>query len=71
MVYTWAVEGDIDHQMIQSNTLPLEWPPRSGKYIEVPEVDKAGWFSYEVAKEKLIPGQVAILEELHKTVRGQ
>ena len=71
MVYAWAVEGDLDHLMIQSNTFPLEWPPRSGKYIEVPEVDKAGWFSYEVAKEKLIPGQVAILEELHKTVRGQ
>jgi predicted NUDIX family NTP pyrophosphohydrolase len=64
MVYTWAVEGNIDHLIIRSNTFPLEWPPKSGKFIDVPEVDKAGWFSYEVAKEKLIPGQVAILDEL-------
>jgi predicted NUDIX family NTP pyrophosphohydrolase len=71
VVYTWGVEGDIDHLIIQSNTFPLEWPPRSGKYIEVPEVDKAGWFSYEEAKEKLIPGQVAILEELNEKVKGE
>ena len=71
MVYTWAVEGDIDHLIIRSNTFPLEWPPKSGKFIEVPEVDKGGWFSYEEAKEKLIPGQVPILEELKLKVEGE
>lgn len=64
MVHTWACEGDIDHTIIRSNTFPFEWPPRSGKYIEIPEVDKGGWFTYEEAKEKLIPGQVPILDEL-------
>ena len=71
MVYTWAVEGDIDHLIIRSNTFPLEWPPKSGKFIEIPEVDKAGWFSYETAKAKLIPGQVGILEELNELVKSQ
>ena len=64
MIYTWACEGDIDHSIIRSNTFPIEWPPRSGKYIDIPEVDKGGWFTYEEAREKLIPGQVPILDEL-------
>jgi predicted NUDIX family NTP pyrophosphohydrolase len=71
MIYTWAVEGDLDHLVIQSNTFPLEWPPRSGKYIDVPEVDKAGWFSYEEAREKLIPGQGPILDELRDFLMGK
>ena len=65
MVYTWACEGDVDHTIIQSNTFRLEWPPRSGKYIDVPEVDKGDWFIYETAKEKMIPGQVPILDQLN------
>jgi predicted NUDIX family NTP pyrophosphohydrolase len=69
MVYTWACEGDIDHTVIRSNTFPIEWPPRSGKHIEIPEVDKGGWFTYEIAKQKLIPGQVPILEELHSMLK--
>ena len=64
MVYAWACEGDVDHTIIRSNTFPLEWPPRSGRYIDVPEVDKGEWFTYEKAKEKMNPGQVPILEEL-------
>lgn len=66
MVYAWALEGDLDHLIIQSNTIKIEWPPRSGKSIEIPEVDRGGWFNYETAKEKMIPGQVPILEELHQ-----
>jgi predicted NUDIX family NTP pyrophosphohydrolase len=66
MVYTWACEGNIDHNIIRSNTFPIEWPPRSGKFIEIPEVDKGGWFIYDEAKLKLIPGQVPILDELHQ-----
>ena len=72
MVLAWAVEGDIDHSVIRSNTFPLEWPPKSGKFIDVPEVDKGGWFAYEEAKVKLIPGQVPILEELREMMgKGQ
>jgi predicted NUDIX family NTP pyrophosphohydrolase len=65
IIYTWGVEGDIDPSILKSNTFTLEWPPKSGKYIEIPEVDKGGWFSYDTAKEKIIPGQIPILEELY------
>lgn len=64
IVYAWACEGDIDNTIIQSNTIKIEWPPRSGRQIEIPEVDKANWFSFETAKEKMIPGQVPLLQEL-------
>ena len=44
IVYAWAVEGNIDSSKIKSNSFPLEWPPKSGKYIDVPEVDRGEWF---------------------------
>lgn len=69
MVYAWGCEGDLDHTIIQSNTISIEWPPRTGRGIEIPEVDKGGWFNYATAKEKLIPGQVPILEELHQLIQ--
>lgn len=71
VVYAWGVEGDVDAFVIRSNTFQFEWPPKTGKYIEIPEVDKGGWFSFEEAKEKLISGQVAILEELGEIVNSQ
>lgn len=64
-IFAWAVEGDVDETTLVSNSFPLEWPPRSGKYINVPEVDRGGWFDYDTAKNKLIQGQVAILDELY------
>jgi len=66
VVYTWALEQDADVDDILSNTFELEWPPRSGKMIEIPEVDKAGWFSTEEAKVKIIPGQIPIIENLER-----
>lgn len=71
MIYAWACEGDLDHNIIQSNTFSIEWPPKSGKFIEIPEVDKGGWFIYEEAIVKLIPGQVAILDELRAKIKSQ
>jgi predicted NUDIX family NTP pyrophosphohydrolase len=44
----------------------MEWPPRSGKQKEFPEVDRAGWFTLEKAKEKIQPAQTALLEELRR-----
>jgi predicted NUDIX family NTP pyrophosphohydrolase len=64
MVYAWAVEGDADADNIVSNTFKQEWPYKSGKWITIPEVDKAGWFGVEEAKEKMNNAQVAFLEEL-------
>ena len=65
-VYAWAVEGNIDHKTIFSNTFEIEWPPRSGKKQSFPEVDRAGWFDTETAKVKIIPAQVGLLESLDK-----
>lgn len=64
IVHAWTVEADLDNIAIESNTFSMEWPPKSGKIREFPEVDKAGWFSLEEAKEKIHKGQVGILEQL-------
>ena len=63
-VAAWAVEGDLDADTITSNTFELEWPPRSGRMQTVPEVDRAGWFGLEEAREKLNPAQGAFLDRL-------
>lgn len=66
MVYAWAVEGDIDAEKIHCNTFELEWPPKSGKKITIPEIDKGGWFTLKEAKEKINPAQVALINETEK-----
>jgi predicted NUDIX family NTP pyrophosphohydrolase len=71
VIYSWALEQDTDVEDIVSNTVELEWPPRSGKMIEIPEVDKAGWFSLEEAKLKIIPGQVPIIENLERILKTE
>lgn len=69
LVYTWAVEGDIDVSMIKSNLFKMEWPPKSGKFKEFPEIDRAEWFPIETAKTKIIKGQIPILENLEKLIK--
>ncbi|MBC8007901.1 MAG: NUDIX domain-containing protein [Prolixibacteraceae bacterium] len=64
LVHAWAVEGDIDAASVRSNTFSMEWPPRSGKQQEFPEVDKGGWFTLSAAREKLLAGQLGFLDEL-------
>ena len=64
LVAAWAVEGDLDADTITSNTFELEWPPRSGRTREFPEVDRAGWFGLDAAREKLNPAQGAFLDRL-------
>lgn len=71
IVYAWAVEGEIDADAIKSNVFPLEWPPKSGKYIEIPEVDRGEWFSIQIAKEKIIPALSALLSDLLDNVIQQ
>jgi predicted NUDIX family NTP pyrophosphohydrolase len=63
-VDAWAIEGDFDPATLKSNTFTLEWPPRSGKTREVPEVDRAQWFTPEEAARKLLKGQRPVLEAL-------
>jgi predicted NUDIX family NTP pyrophosphohydrolase len=64
IVYAWAVKSDIDATTIKSNTFPLEWPPKSGKFIEVPEVDRGDWFTIEMAKQKILPSLSLLLDDL-------
>ena len=66
-VHAWALEGDLDAAAIESNTFELEWPPRSGRRIEVPEVDRAEWFALEQAREKINPAQAEFLDRLART----
>jgi predicted NUDIX family NTP pyrophosphohydrolase len=61
-VYAWAVEGDIDHEIIESNLFEMEWPPKSGKRQSFPEIDRAAWFTINDAKEKINTGQVGLIE---------
>jgi predicted NUDIX family NTP pyrophosphohydrolase len=64
VVSSWAFEGDCDPEKLKSNTFMMEWPPRSGRQIEVPEVDQCRWFSIEGARERLLSGQKAFLDRL-------
>jgi predicted NUDIX family NTP pyrophosphohydrolase len=64
IVQAWAVEGDLDPTALRSNTFAIEWPPRSGRQQTFAEVDRAAWFPLNVAREKINPAQVALLDEL-------
>jgi predicted NUDIX family NTP pyrophosphohydrolase len=64
VVKAWAAEGDLDADAVRSNTFTMEWPPRSGRTAEFPEIDRAGWFGVEEAREKLNPAQAEFLERL-------
>ena len=64
VVHAFAVEGDLDVRRVNSNTFEMEWPPRSGRKREFPEVDRAEWLSLERAAEKINPAQRAFLLEL-------
>ena len=64
VVMAWAVEGDCDPAQLKSNTFPIEWPPRSGRRIEAPEVDRGAWFTMDEARVRLLIGQRPFLDRL-------
>ena len=70
IVAAWAVEGDFDASAAHSNTFEMEWPPRSGRRQEFPEIDRAGWFPLARAREKLLPAQAAFLDRLEAEGAG-
>ncbi|HXZ47871.1 MAG TPA: NUDIX domain-containing protein [Usitatibacter sp.] len=63
-VLAWAVEGDCDARAVRSNLFAMEWPPRSGRTAQFPEVDRAAWFALAEARAKLVSGQRPFLDEL-------
>ena len=64
VIYAWAVQGSFDPAGLKSNTFSMEWPPRSGRQAEFPEVDRAEWFVLEEAKRKILKGQAGLLNQL-------
>jgi len=69
-VSAWAVEFDCDADTIHSNLFSMEWPPRSGKHADFPELDRARWFDLETAREKILPSQLPFLDALQEILTG-
>jgi predicted NUDIX family NTP pyrophosphohydrolase len=67
-VSAWAVEADFDASTVRSNTFEMEWPPRSGRRQEFPEVDRAEWFDLATARRKLVKGQLPLLDALERAL---
>jgi len=68
VVSVWALEGDCDPAKLTSNLCQLQWPPRSGKTIEFPEVDRGAWFSLHEAHERILASQGPMLMRLMEAV---
>ena len=68
IVSAWAFEGDCDPAKMVSNHCEVEWPPRSGRLIEIPEADRGAWFSVEEAKESIKSTQIPLIDRLVKAL---
>ena len=66
LITAWALEQDVDPTLVKSNSFSMEWPPKSGKTQEFPEVDRAAWFPVPQARTKLLKGQIAFINRLAK-----
>jgi predicted NUDIX family NTP pyrophosphohydrolase len=64
LVTAFALEGDFDISVLRSNTFELEWPPRSGRVATFPEVDRVEWMTLEMARKKILAGQMPLLDRL-------
>lgn len=69
-VMAWAVEGDFDTTALRSNTFSIEWPPRSGRTAEFPEIDRVEWFDPDSARLKLNPAQVPFVDRVIDLAAG-
>jgi predicted NUDIX family NTP pyrophosphohydrolase len=69
-VIAFAGEGDLDIAAIRSNSFEIEWPPRSGKRQSFPEIDRAGWFTLDEARAKILPGQRVFLDRLSERLQA-
>jgi predicted NUDIX family NTP pyrophosphohydrolase len=67
-IHAFLAAADFEADAIVSNTFRLEWPPRSGRFAEFPEVDRGGWFSLEAAAEKINPAQATLLTRLREAL---
>jgi predicted NUDIX family NTP pyrophosphohydrolase len=67
-VHAFALAGDLDASTVQSNSVEIEWPPRSGRSMTIPEVDRAEWFSLAEARSKINSAQAALIDRLRERV---
>jgi len=68
-VIAFALAGDFDSATLRSNTCEIEWPPRSGRRLAIPEIDRVEWMPLAVAREKILPSQTPLLDRLQALVR--
>jgi predicted NUDIX family NTP pyrophosphohydrolase len=68
LVHAWAWEGDADPHRITSNMMKTEWPRGSGRWLTFPEIDRCGWFTPPVAREKLNPAQAELVDRLESAL---
>lgn len=71
VVHAWAFEGECDTTAVRSNTFAMEWPPKSGKQVEFPEIDRAEFFDLDTARRKINERQVGLLEELEELLASR
>lgn len=69
IVHAWAFKGDCDPTAVRSNTFVMEWPPKSGRQAEFPEIDRAEFFDLKTARTKIKAGQQALLDELEAVLK--
>jgi predicted NUDIX family NTP pyrophosphohydrolase len=69
IVHAWAFQADCDPRAMVSNTFTIEWPPKSGRQMEFPEIDRAEFFDLHTARKKIKAGQEALLDELEAIVK--
>jgi predicted NUDIX family NTP pyrophosphohydrolase len=68
VVVAWALEGELDPATAHSNTFPFQWPPKSGRYITIPEIDRVAWFAPDAARRKVKDTQIPLIDRLLKAI---
>lgn len=68
IIHAWALEADLDADAVQGNSFSMKWPGGSGQMVQVPEIDRAAWFTIQAARRKLVKGQRPLLDQLQKAV---
>ena len=64
VVVGWGLEGDLDPATAHSNTFPFQWPPKSGRYITIPEIDRVEWFTPDEARRRIKDTQIPLIDRL-------
>jgi predicted NUDIX family NTP pyrophosphohydrolase len=70
VVAGWALEGDLDPATAESNTFPFQWPPKSGRYITIPEIDRVEWFAPDEARRRIKETQIPLIDRLLAALDG-